>query len=325
MVGDCVPAQESSRSMAEMMIGGSLKDIKKAEGREAGPEKFVVEGLSLAGGGDFDVALKDIRFIVRAGEILGIAGVAGNGQNELLLALSGETPVADAGADPARRQADRRRSAIGERRRRGLCAVPEERNGHGAVPGFSLADNAVLTARERKAMVRHGVISAGAGARLRRGGDPRLRGQGDRARRRPPGSLSGGNLQKFIMGREVLQVPEVLVVSQPTWGVDAGAAAAIHQALVDLAARGSAIVVISQDLDELLAHQRLARRHQRGPAVAEAGGRRDLDRGDRPADGRRARRAGRRRHAVARTLRHGGEPCCLSSRSARNPAGRWSI
>ena len=67
------------------------------------------------------------------------------------------------------------------------------------------------------------------------------------------GSLSGGNLQKFIMGREVLTVPEVLIVSQPTWGVDAGAAAAIHQALVDLAERGSAIVVISQDLDELLA------------------------------------------------------------------------
>jgi simple sugar transport system ATP-binding protein len=65
-------------------------------------------------------------------------------------------------------------------------------------------------------------------------------------------SLSGGNLQKYIMGREILQKPQVLVVSQPTWGVDAGAAAAIHQALVDLAARGSAIVVISQDLDELL-------------------------------------------------------------------------
>ena len=67
------------------------------------------------------------------------------------------------------------------------------------------------------------------------------------------GSLSGGNLQKYIMGREILQRPDVLVVSQPTWGVDAGAAAAIHQALVDLAAAGSAIVVISQDLDELLA------------------------------------------------------------------------
>ena len=67
------------------------------------------------------------------------------------------------------------------------------------------------------------------------------------------GSLSGGNLQKFIMGREILQDPELLIVSQPTWGVDAGAAAAIHQAIVDLAENGSAIVVISQDLDELLA------------------------------------------------------------------------
>ncbi len=66
------------------------------------------------------------------------------------------------------------------------------------------------------------------------------------------GSLSGGNLQKFIMGREILQSPEALVVCQPTWGVDAGAAAAIHQAIVDLAGRGSAVLVISQDLDELL-------------------------------------------------------------------------
>ena len=68
----------------------------------------------------------------------------------------------------------------------------------------------------------------------------------------PVSFLSGGNLQKYVMGREILQTPEVLIVSQPTWGVDAGAAAAIHQAIVDLAARGSAIVVISQDLDELL-------------------------------------------------------------------------
>jgi simple sugar transport system ATP-binding protein len=129
--------------------------------------------------------------------------------------------------------------------------VPEERNGHAAVPGFSLADNAVLTARGRKAMVRHGVISAPA---ARDYASEVIRAFGVKATGPAAlaGSLSGGNLQKYIMGREVLQVPEVLVVSQPTWGVDAGAAAAIHQALVDLAARGSALVVISQDLDELL-------------------------------------------------------------------------
>jgi general nucleoside transport system ATP-binding protein len=213
--------------------------------------KFAVRDLTLPGVGDFDVTLKDVSFEVAAGEILGIAGVAGNGQNELLLALSGETPVIDPNAilldgQPLGAQ------GIGGRRRRGLAAVPEERNGHGAVPGFTLSDNAVLTARNRKGMVRHGVIAASAARgfaeEVIRAFGVKATGPGATA-----GSLSGGNLQKFIMGREVLQIPEVLVVSQPTWGVDAGAAAAIHQALVDLAARGSAIVVISQDLDELLA------------------------------------------------------------------------
>ena len=153
--------------------------------------------------------------------------------------------------------------------------MPEERNGHAAVPDFSLAENAVLTARGRKGLVRHGVIAAGKARayaeEVIRAFAVKATGAGATA-----GSLSGGNLQKFIMGREVLQVPEVLIVSQPTWGVDAGAAAAIHQAMVDLAARGSAIVVISQDLDELLALSRLARGDQRGAALAEAGRSRDF-------------------------------------------------
>jgi simple sugar transport system ATP-binding protein len=251
VVGDCVPAEESSRSMAEMMIGGSLKDIKKGEGRKAGAERFVVRNLSLAGSGDFDVALRGVSVTVHAGEILGIAGVAGNGQNELLLALAGETPVEDASAISLD-GTPFGNVGVGARRRLGLCAVPEERNGHAAVPGFSLSDNTVLTARYRKAMVRHGIISSGAARAyaedIIRAFGVKATGPGASA-----GSLSGGNLQKFIMGREVLQVPEVLIVSQPTWGVDAGAAAAIHQSLVDLAGRGSALVVISQDLDELLA------------------------------------------------------------------------
>jgi simple sugar transport system ATP-binding protein len=251
VVGDCVPAEESSRSMAEMMIGGSLKDIRKGEGRHLGPERLAVNGLSLAGSGDFDVSLRELTFIVQAGEILGIAGVAGNGQNELLLALSGETPV----PVPATISLDGHpvgNLGVGGRRRMGLCAVPEERNGHAAVPNFSLADNAVLTARYRKPLASHGVIRDPA---ARAYAEEIIRAFGVKATGPAAfaGSLSGGNLQKFIMGREVLQVPEVLVVSQPTWGVDAGAAAAIHQALVDLAARGSAIVVVSQDLDELLA------------------------------------------------------------------------
>ena len=133
----------------------------------------------------------------------------------------------------------------------GLCAVPEERNGHAAVGEFSLTDNGALTGRDRMEMVRFGLIDPGKATNYaaRVIGDYTVKATGPGAL---AGSLSGGNLQKFIMGREILQQPEALVVCQPTWGVDAGAAAAIHQAIVDLAARGSAVMVISQDLDELL-------------------------------------------------------------------------
>jgi general nucleoside transport system ATP-binding protein len=250
VVATCDPRRNNPRSMAEMMIGASLKEVSKAAAGVPGPVKFALRGLAVPKRGDFGVALTGVSFEVRAGEILGIAGVAGNGQNELLDALSGEIRAADASAVVL----DGR--AIGgdgpsARRALGLCAVPEERLGHAAVPEFSLTDNAVLTARDRMGFVRRGVIDA-AKARAYAAGvieTFQVRTPGPSA---SGGSLSGGNLQKFIMGREILQRPAVLVVSQPTWGVDAGAAAAIHQAIVDLAANGSAVVVISQDLDELL-------------------------------------------------------------------------
>jgi simple sugar transport system ATP-binding protein len=129
--------------------------------------------------------------------------------------------------------------------------VPEERNGHGAVPDMSLIENAVLSGHHRMGLTASGFIRTRAAAvfaeTIIREFDVRTPGALAAAR-----SLSGGNLQKFIVGREVLQDPGVLMVSQPTWGVDAGAAAAIHQALFNLAGAGAAVLVISQDLDELL-------------------------------------------------------------------------
>jgi ABC-type uncharacterized transport system ATPase subunit len=249
VVATCDPRQETSRSMAEKMIGGSLKDIVKEKGRAFGEPRLVVDNLSMEPAGHFGTALEDVSFEARAGEVFGIAGVAGNGQSELLLVLDGEiaTPPGAVRIDG---------SEVGElhpsdRRKRGLCAVPEERHGHAAVSDFTLSDNAVLTARDRLGMVSAGLIRAGVAktytGEVIVGFAVKALGPGATA-----GSLSGGNLQKFIMGREILQKPAVLVVNQPTWGVDAGAAAAIHQSLVDLAAQGSAIVVISQDLDELL-------------------------------------------------------------------------
>ena len=250
VVAACDPKRETSRSMAEMMIGANLKEIAKPQGRVFGAPKLAAEGLSLPKPSEFGVALKEVALSVRAGEIFGVAGVAGNGQNELLSAMSGETlaPNPEAimlGGQPIGRV------GVTERRNLGLCAVPEERNGHAAVSEFSLTDNASLTGRETMDMVWMGLIDPGKARDYAKEviGAFTVKATGPGAL---AGSLSGGNLQKFIMGREIMQSPEAFIVCQPTWGVDAGAAAAIHQAIVDLAARGSAVLVISQDLDELL-------------------------------------------------------------------------
>ena len=245
------PRCESARSMAQLMIGGELAEVKRRAGAQAGTPRLVVAGLDLAARSAFETPLGDIRLEVRAGEVLGIAGVAGNGQRELFQVLAGErlAPRAEAvmiDGLPAGRL------AAGGRRRLGFCAVPDERNGHGAIADLSLTENALLSAYQRRRLVRFGLLLRSRAEAFARAVVERFRvvtaGVGHAA-----SSLSGGNLQKFIVGREVLQEPGVLVAAQPTWGVDAGAAALIHQALIDLAGRGAAVLVISQDLDELLA------------------------------------------------------------------------
>jgi len=251
VVATCDPRTETTRHMAELMIGAELKNLDRPAGDgKHGAARLSVDRLDMPGEPPFGTSLKGISFSAQAGEILGIAGVAGNGQAELLMALSGEHLA----GQPDAIRLDGRPIGLanaGARRAAGLACVPEERNGHAAVPDFSLAENVVLTARHRlplapSGLIRQGPVEAYAKDVIARF-DVRTTGPTALA-----GSLSGGNLQKFIMGREIGQRPDVLVVAQPTWGVDAGAAAAIRQALVDLAAQGSAIVVISQDLDELL-------------------------------------------------------------------------
>ena len=249
-VATCNPRQETAASLARMMVGAEIGEVKAASGRGASMPRLVIHKLSLEPDDPHGTRLQEISLEVRGGEIVGIAGVAGNGQNELLSAMSGETLALNPGAIVL---ADRPvgRLGVNERRNMGLCAVPEERNGHAAVSEFSLTDNASLTGRETMDMVWCGLIDPGKARQYASEviGAFTVKATGPGAL---AGSLSGGNLQKFIMGREILQSPEALVVCQPTWGVDAGAAAAIHQAIVDLAARSSAVLVISQDLDELL-------------------------------------------------------------------------
>lgn len=251
VVATCDPRQETAASMAQLMIGAELRTLaRRGVAGSRGAPRLVVEHLDLPAEGPHEVELKRIGLEVRAGEIFGIAGVAGNGQAELMLALSGERLAAHGGMIAIDGRPVGRMDAA-RRRELGLCCVPEERNGHAAVPEMSLVENALLSAHGRMGLVSGGFLRLGKAerfaAQIVQAFDVRTPGTGTLAR-----SLSGGNLQKFVVGREILQEPTVLVVAQPTWGVDAGAAAAIHEALSKLAARGCAVLVISQDLDELL-------------------------------------------------------------------------
>ncbi|TXN49490.1 ABC transporter ATP-binding protein [Methylobacterium sp. WL30] len=249
VVGACDPQGESARSLAALMVGAQVGAVTGRAGAALGPPRLVLDRLSLPAPGLHGTALADIRLTVRGGEILGVAGVAGNGQAEFFSALSGETAAARAEAVVVDGAAVGRLD-INARRRRGAAFVPEERNGHAAAPGMSLSENAVLSRHATAPLARFGLLRRGAARTLAAAViaafDVRKAGPDPAA-----GTLSGGNLQKFVVGREIQAEPGVLVVNQPTWGVDASAAARIRQALIDLAARGAALLVISQDLDEL--------------------------------------------------------------------------
>lgn len=246
VVAQCDPSRTSPAAMAELMVGGTLPSARRRAGT-AGDVRLTVAGLTLPAAEPFGTALDGIGFDLRAGEILGIAGVAGNGQSELLAALSGERTCARGTI----RLGDQDIGPLGPaaRRRLGLAFIPEERLGRGAVAEMTLADNMLLTRHAaglcRGGFVRGSRVRAAAVAVIRRFG-VRASGVGALA-----ASLSGGNMQKFIVGREVASGPRVLLAAHPTWGVDIGAALAIRQELTGLADGGAAILVVSEDLAEL--------------------------------------------------------------------------
>ena len=250
VVANVDPIEETAASLARLMVGGDIHVVRAEDHDSRGNVRLWLDGLSLPADGPFSVELKNISLAVKAGEVVAIAGVAGNGQSEFFDAVSGERTL----ASPSMVVIDGKpmgQHGINDRRKAGAAFVPEERLGHGAVPGFTLSQNVVLTRHATDpALVASGMVSrdeaADVCARVIKVFDVR-KGKPDPEAR----SLSGGNLQKFVVGRELDRKPGVLVVNQPTWGVDAGAAATIRQALIDLARQGSAVLVISQDLDEI--------------------------------------------------------------------------
>ena len=246
VTGVCDPRAESNASLSRLMIGAEPAAL---EHRAVPPGEAVlrVQGLSLARADQFGVDLVDVQFEVRAGEVVGIAGVSGNGQKELLCALSGEDPR----AQPAMVQvAGQNVGHRGPRPRRalGLHFVPEERLGRGAVPSMGLAHNLLLTRSDAVGAlgwIRMRVLQAQARGIIERFG---VKAGGPDA---PAQSLSGGNLQKFIVGREISARPRLLIVAQPTWGVDVGAAQQIRSEILQLRDAGCAVLVLSEELEEL--------------------------------------------------------------------------
>ncbi|MEM6462343.1 MAG: ABC transporter ATP-binding protein [Pseudomonadota bacterium] len=253
-VAACDPGSETPATLAKMMVGSEVKQVARPTDFDPGQVMIETRQLTTVSRSPFSVALKAVDLEVRAGEILCIAGVAGNGQSELFDVLSGEELVANP-ADIRMLGTDVGRKDISERRLLGSGFVPEERRGHAAVASMSLSENMVLArhASDATAFLTGGPLkiiryeaALDASERVIKAMDVRKTGPDPDA-----SSLSGGNLQKFIVGRELDRRPAVMVVNQPTWGVDAGAARRIRQALIDLAKTGSAVIVISQDLDEI--------------------------------------------------------------------------
>ena len=246
VTGECDPREQTNATLSQMMIGSEPPALVHSQ-RRPGQLVLDVNQLSLASLDPFGTRLSAVDLQVFAGEIVGIAGVSGNGQRELLYALSGEDIRAPAGSIRLRGEAVGHQGPA-QRRAMGLHFVPDERLGRGAVPNLSLAHNLLLTRSE--AISPYGWIHVSALAAQAqtiidkfqvKAGGPQALAQ----------SLSGGNLQKFIVGREIDAAPQLLIVSQPTWGVDVGAAAQIRAALLSLRDAGCAVLVVSEELDEL--------------------------------------------------------------------------
>jgi simple sugar transport system ATP-binding protein len=245
------PAKTSVRELGELMIGSALPSPVHETAQPGASPIVSMNGVSFVPEDPFGRSLNEVSLIVHPGELVGIVGVSGNGQKELVDLITGEQTL------PAE-SSDRIELAgrpigglnIAERRSLGLAFIPEERLGRASLPEMSLVDNALLAAGQL-GLVRRGFIDYAAARNfVAKSIDAfSIRCAGPDA---PAGSLSGGNLQKFISAREIASKPRLLIAMQPTWGLDVAATMAIRQRLLDLRKDGVGILVVSDDLSELL-------------------------------------------------------------------------
>ena len=254
-VASTTPAETDRRTLARLMVGRDLAAFVEHPDEEAkaevAPGDPVLQVTDLTVLGDTGLtAVNAMTFRVRASETVGIAGVAGNGQRELAEAITGLRPVAAGTVTITDRNATNCGSAA--LARLGVAHIPEDRLATGLIGGLDLASNAILRAYERPPL-RLGPFLlprpiAAFTAKLL--GDYDIKASGPTAKLR---TLSGGNQQKLLLGRELHGQPRLIVAVHPTRGVDVGATEAIHRLLREQRARGAATLLISEDLDEILA------------------------------------------------------------------------
>ena len=248
-VGNVKTSETSAKDLARMIVGRDV--LLRVEKTDANPAAAVLEVRNLSVPGKHGTAVDDISFTVRSGEIVGIAGIEGNGQTELIEALAGlrrssKGKVIFEGNDATNQNPRRIREM-------GIAHIPEDRHKRGLLLNSDLAENSILGVHYRPPVAAATGFIDGAAVHKRvtaiienfdvRPPNPKL----------PARSLSGGNQQKLIIGREFELKPKLLLVSQPTRGVDIGAIEFIHRKLIDLRDSGSAVLLVSAELEEVTA------------------------------------------------------------------------
>ncbi len=248
VTGRTVPSNTSREQLAHMMVGREVRLAPARGESKAGHPRISISGLEVLGDRGAP-AVRDFDLEVSSGEVVGIAGVSGNGQRELAEAMAGLRPVVS--GNIVMNGADTTRKTAKEIRRLGVAYIPEERMRDGTIGEFSVAENLILTNHDTPPTSRRGFLNFKAIEST----------CSDLVKRftvktpsldEPTANLSGGNIQKLIIARELSGDPDVLIASQPTRGVDIGAAEYIHSVLMDRRANGTAILLISEDLDEVI-------------------------------------------------------------------------
>jgi ABC-type uncharacterized transport system ATPase subunit len=269
-VGTVEPESVTTRQLAEMMVGSELPSPETRESTVTDREVLRVHGLELGGQGGARPVLAGVDLVVRAGEVLGIAGVEGNGQTELVETIMGMRRAS--GGTVALAGKDITRSHTLQRREAGIGYVPEDRTRHGLLATQPLWVNRMLGYQSRSPVSKGGLFGVLDRAAARRDTE-RIVAEYDV---RTPGvdvpaaALSGGNQQKLVVGRELSGDPVLLIASHPTRGVDVGAQAGIWDELRRARARGLAVLLISADLDELIGLSDTIKVMLRGRLVADA-------------------------------------------------------